>query len=390
MSQSKFKVGTLLGSTALVALGVAFVSQEAVADDHARVVKSSRDQVSLRISGQFSREVSVVDDDFSTRVRHADSNYSSSRFRFHASGKINSNIRVNGLSEIAIDDSRNTINNSRTSANNARSGNDLQTRKTEIFITHNQFGRIWMGAGDPAANGIMNTQTHGIYSALPGFMGLIAANVQYRNEGLETLSGVTLGTAHADLDFNSRRTRLRYDTPVIAGFMASVSHSDGQEVEAALRYSGTLFDTRIRAGVGAAFNSLEGDTITEMYGAQASFRHSSGIGLTLGCAYQQNEALTSVNTTTIQDDDPQGCIIQGHFQRKFNELGTSSIVVEYDQKENMAASGDTSVGYGVTLHQAIDAAAMEVWFKYSNFELDRDGTDTDDVDVFTIGSRMRF
>ena len=55
MSQSKFKVGSLLGSTALVALGVAFAGQ-ATADDHARVVKSSKDQVSLKISGQFSRE----------------------------------------------------------------------------------------------------------------------------------------------------------------------------------------------------------------------------------------------------------------------------------------------------------------------------------------------
>ena len=96
MSQSKFKVGSLLGSTALVALGVAFAGQ-ATAGDHARVVKSSKDQVSLKISGQFSREITVVDDGHSTRVRHADSNYSSSRFRFHAGGKINSNIKVGGL-----------------------------------------------------------------------------------------------------------------------------------------------------------------------------------------------------------------------------------------------------------------------------------------------------
>ena len=72
MSQSKFKVGSLLGSTALVALGVAFAGQ-ATAADHARVIKSSKDQVSLKISGQFSREITVVDDGFSTRVRHADS-----------------------------------------------------------------------------------------------------------------------------------------------------------------------------------------------------------------------------------------------------------------------------------------------------------------------------
>ena len=93
---------------------------------------------------------------------------------------------------------------------------------------------------------------------------------------------------------------------------------------------------------------------------------------------------------TLQDDDRSGCVIQGHFQRKFNELGKSSLVVEYDQKENTAGVGDTSVGIGVTLHQAIDAAAMEVWVKYSNFELDRDGTDTDDIDVFTLGTRMKF
>ena len=55
MSQSKFKVGSLLGSTALVALGVAFAGQ-ATAGDHARVVKSSKDQVTLKLSGQFSRE----------------------------------------------------------------------------------------------------------------------------------------------------------------------------------------------------------------------------------------------------------------------------------------------------------------------------------------------
>ena len=103
MSQSKFKVGSLLGSTALVALGVAFAGQ-ATAGDHARVVKSSKDQVSLKLSGQFSREMSVHRRWFSNRVRHADSNYSSSRFRFHASGKINSDIKVNARNEIAFDD----------------------------------------------------------------------------------------------------------------------------------------------------------------------------------------------------------------------------------------------------------------------------------------------
>jgi len=128
MSQSKFKVGSLLGSTALVALGVAFAGQ-ATAGDHARVVKSSKDQVTLKLSGQFSREMSYIDDGHNERVRHADSNYSSSRLRFHASGKINADMKVNAQNEIAFDDARNSISNTNGAANGSRSGDDLQTRR---------------------------------------------------------------------------------------------------------------------------------------------------------------------------------------------------------------------------------------------------------------------
>ena len=66
MSQSKFKVGSLIGGAALVALGVAFAGQATAGD--ARVVKSSSDKVSLKVTGQFSTEMHVIDDGFSTRV----------------------------------------------------------------------------------------------------------------------------------------------------------------------------------------------------------------------------------------------------------------------------------------------------------------------------------
>ncbi len=393
MSQSKFKVGSLLGSTALVALGVAFAGQ-ATAGDHARVVKSSTDQVSLRFSGQFSREMNYIDDGHNERVRHGDSNYSSSRFRFHASGKINADMKVDARNEIAFDDSRNAIANTVGAANGGRSGNDLQTRKTEIYITHNQFGRVWMGAGDPAANGVMNINTHGIYSALPGFMGLIAAGVQFRDTDDEHSFGgasTTLGRQFADLDFNSRQTRIRYDTPVIAGFMASVSHDDDQSIEAALRYSGNVLDSRVRFGMAMAHNTNSGSNVEEMYGAQLSFTHSSGLGLTSGIAFQEDHAPQSAPPgSTGGDIDKLGVVVQGHFKRKFNELGSSTVVVEYDQKENMNTSGDVAKGFGVTLHQAIDAAAMEVWFKFSNYELEKEGTDFDDINIVTLGTRMKF
>ena len=100
-----------------------------------------------------------------------------------------------------------------------------------------------------------------------------------------------------------------------------------------------------------AFNTHEGDTITEMYGSQLSFPvHSSGLGATGGCAYQVDEELSTVGTNNEVDFDRFGCAVQGHFQRKFNELGKSSLVVEDQVKEeNTAGDGDTATGVGVTL-----------------------------------------
>ena len=80
-----------------------------------------------------------------------------------------------------------------------------------------------------------------------------------------------------DLDFNSRSTRVRYDTPVIAGFMASVSHSDGQEVEAALRYSGKILDSKVKWGMGACAELLEGRHDHRNVRC-AVVVHSSGLG----------------------------------------------------------------------------------------------------------------
>ena len=388
MSHSKFKVGSLTGGAALVALGVAFAGQATAGD--ARVVKSSSDKVSLKVTGQFSTEMHAIDDGFSTRVRHADSNFSSSRFRFIAGSKVNSNLKVKGVAEIAMNDARNNFSNARGKFNGGRSGNDVQTRKTELIFTHNQLGKVYMGAGSAGADGIMNINTHGVYSSLPNFMGLAGFSAEFK-EDKDTVSGITLGKQFADLDFNGRQQRVRYDTPAVGGFMVTVSHSDEQAVEAAIRFSGKAFGSKIKAGVGTAQMSGEGDEFDEMYGAMISVAHKSGFGLALGCGFQKRaEQVTGASGIQETDNDKAGCGTQGHFKRKFNSLGASTIVVEYEKKDNMQAFGDTATGIGVNFHQKIDAAALEVWVKYSNFDVEREGTSIEDIDMVSMGTRMKF
>jgi hypothetical protein len=392
MSQYNFKAANLLAGTALVALGVAAAGQ-ASADGHAKVVKSSQDKVSFRISGQIHREMHVADDGHSTRVAHTDSGYSTSRIRFHTAAKVNANLKVGSLTEIAMDDNRDGFDIEAPAG--GRAAGDLRTRINELHFAHSQFGKLTMGAGNGAANGVNNISVHGVSIALPGGMGFLGgAGLKFRNsvagaDGTRQQTAAGVVNVMGDLDFNSRRPRLRYDTPNIMGFVGSISHNTQQSIEYALRYSGKIFDTKIKAAAGMAQNTSGASTTSnteEMYGASISLGHSSGLGATFGCHYQNS------GDNAENEADPAGCNVQGHFQRKFNEMGRTSLVVEYSQADDVNARGDIASAYGVTVKQDIDAAALDVFAKYTNYDLERDSIagGLEDIDVFTVGSRIRF
>jgi hypothetical protein len=389
MIQSKFKAANLLAGTALVALGLAAAGQ-ASADGHAKVVTNAQDKVKMSISGQISRQMHLVDDGFNTRFRHDDSNYASSRFRFHLASKINSNLRVAGTTEIAMDDARNG-GSAQATQNGGRSGNDLQTRIMEVSFRHSSFGNLTIGAGNKAGNGTMNQNLHGVYAALPKGMALQNSNLSFRDSLTGNIDGPTALGAFGDFDMTSRGTRVRYDTPVIMGFAASVSHDDEQTVEASLRYNGRFFDTRIRAMIGYSDAIASNTDANQQYGGTMSLLHSSGLGVTGGCQYE-NEDPSGGGADTINEEDPYGCTIQGHYQRKFNELGMSSVVVEYEHQANLAANGDVGEAYGVTFQQNIDSSALQIFMKYAQFELERDTqlNGFDDLDIYTLGTRLRF
>ena len=74
-----------------------------------------------------------------------------------ANGKVNADLSVGALAEIAFDDNRNALSNNATFG--ARTGNDLQTRIADIVFTHKAFGKVSMGSGNAAANGVMNIET---------------------------------------------------------------------------------------------------------------------------------------------------------------------------------------------------------------------------------------
>ena len=383
MSQSKFKATNLLAGTALVALGVA-VAGQASADGHARVIKSGKDQTSLSISGHVSRQITIVDDG-QTKVRHSDSDMSSSRIVIKGAGKINADMKVATKMEIAVDDARNGP--ARDGAvNGARTGNDLQTRKTEMQLSHKSFGTVWVGAGDMASNG-SSENSFVTYAFLPGALQLINGGA-FRTATASTGSGPNtaarlVSEAFGQTDGLGRSTRVRYDTPVIAGFMASTSHNDGQEWDGALRYNGKIFDTKIKAAV--AYGN--GQT-TEVYGGSIGLSHSSG----LGAAYSYEYTNDDTQNDGANGEDPSFHAAQLFYTSKFNEMGKTQFVYEHNNARNKEAAGEIATAHSFGIAQDIDAAAMEIILRFSTAHLEADalGLDEDDVNSLSIHTRVKF
>jgi hypothetical protein len=375
----------LLAGAAAVAFGMGASSSGYAAE--AKMVMGGSDKVSVKISGQFSRQITYLDDGSSARFRHMDSNFSSSRFRIHADSKINADLSVSALAEIAFDDNRNALSN--TGEFGARTGNDLQTRWAQIAFTHKALGKLQMGAGSNAADGVMNLEAHGVYGALPSDVGLVA-NPQYRTTAGQ-LSGVNM-IFNADPDMSGRMPRLRYDTPTFYGFKASASHSDNQTTEAAVWYSGTMFDTKLKGALGITdcggatggmcSSTSGGNSI--VYGAGFAAKHASGFG-------------GNFHITTVEDGDAQAgrnpwyWNAQLHYGKKFSELGETTVVGEYMYTENGLAAGDVGEYWSGIMQQKIDSAALDIYLRYTNGHLHRDGTSfKDDINIVALGARMKF
>ena len=349
---SKFKATNLLAGTALVALGVAFAGQASAKD--ARVIKSGKDQVSLSISGHVSRQITIVDDG-RTSVRHSDSDFSSSRIVLKGKGKINSDLSVATKIETAVDDARNGPAQADTE-HGSRSGNDLQTRKAEIQLKHKTFGTVWMGAGDTATNGITEISFVS-FALLPGFYGGVNGGA-FRAVNTDGSNGAQLRAVNdvmGQQDGLGRSTRVRYDTPVIAGFMGSTSHLDNQTWDVALRYNAKFFDTKIKAGV-----AYGNDQTEEQYSGSIAFSHSSGLGAAYSIEYINDEARSAdagpANAANI-GEDPLFQAAQLFYTSKFNEMGKTQFVYEHNNARNKEAAGEIATAHSFGIAQDIDAAA---------------------------------
>ncbi len=241
---------------------------------------------------------------------------------------------------------------------------------------------------------------------------------------------------------DGRRDIVRYDSPEFSGFVVTASWGEDDLWDAALTYKGEWNGIKVlaKAGYGESTdNGFVGGTGTQCggpfqgfncswWGAAATLMHMpTGLYLYGGYGQQQIESLPVGGTVGLTPAQPLGFsfddtstmwFLQPGIERKWHDLGKTTLFAEYRKDEAGASFGNASLdaaglptcgtcltavtlGSDVTFWaggvvQNIEAAAMDLYVIYRHAEgsylapATGAKTNIDDFDMLISGARIQF
>jgi len=348
--------------------------EERVAELEATVARKGNRKMKLVVSGEVSKAIlwhditGLVGAD---KLRVIDNPNSGTKLRFAGDAQISPGVKAGFLVEIGIDE---------TAGNLLGAGSLID----DMTVRHSA---VWLeGAVGKISVGRTSTATDGIVEIDLGNTNI--ASLPMSVEPLWTYSGIPglgLGIRNP-VGFDGGRSNIvRYDTPTFAGVYASASWGGGQSAsgddvwDAALRYAGEFAGFRVAAGAGyrvekfSTFGSAEMKTLA----GSASVMHV-GTGLFANLAAGQ------------QDDHPLWGDVQmwharGGWSKNITGLGATSFFGEYADHKLKSLSVDSSF-WGAGIVQAVDAAAMDVFVSYRQYDIGG----AFDASTFMGGARIKF
>jgi predicted porin len=357
---------------------IAMLSAAVAAALAAPSVYAQAQGLEVRLSGQVNRAMMSVDDGHKSNWFFVDNNNSSTRFRLSAAAPVTPGLRAGAIFEAEFRSNP----SSDVSFEEPDIAAELEERHMDLFF-EGGWGKVSLGQGDGAANGAMEVDLSGTSVAHWSGAHNIGGAFGFRN-GVGALTDQTIGGSMNNQDFESRYDRVRYDTPAFGGFRVAASWGTkdaGRDVsELALWYSGEMGGLgRLAAALGWSNQQANVDLATsvedEVVGGSVSWLHGSGLNLTLGHS-QRDFRITG----------DKGKFTYAKVGYKF---GRHAVSLDWGQGEDISLVGDEGDMIGVA-YVWNPIAWAEVYAAYKVHGLDRPGLDVDDINIFMIGSRIRF
>jgi len=377
--------------------------EERVAELEATTARKGNRKVSLTVYGQVNKAVMWHDSDEDDAYRSEklsvyDNQAATTRFGFRGSAKIRPDLEAGYQIEIGLNENKGTNSNGSSGAFNIR--------HSFFYLDDTRLGRVSIGQTSQVTDGLFainlgNTQLTQLGTDQDGYLGQAFEN--------------TFG----DVYDGARRQGIYYRSPTVAGFILGAGYSHGTRGtptsvtaagsddsadywEVALRYAGEFNGIRVAAGIGYRYEDLNNADGTEndVWLGSASVMHVP-TGLFISGGYGDIKS----NIATVSQ---AGWWAIAGVQKNYFGPGATTLYGEYGTVDFDNESidlvngrrGDRMDGdyWGLGLVQTIDAAAMDVYVQYRQYNLDGGtfGTvapivvDSSDTSVIKAGAIIRF
>ncbi|MGD9538592.1 MAG: porin [Alphaproteobacteria bacterium] len=345
-----------------------------------KMVQSGRD-IQVTVSGQANRMLFYADDGDQSQIFNADNKTSTSRLNVTGKGKINDDLTAGATLEVELrsnDTSRVTM----SQETEQTAGVSFTERKAEIFLQSASLGTLWLGQGPQAADGVTENDLSGTSVISASSLGQDqGAALMFRREGTNVSSGRTVGNLFNNFDV-SRRDRIRYDTPDLAGFVGSISYSDFDIYDYALRYGGDFEGWKAVAAIG--YTDMENQPTPSN-----NLNMSAAIRAPFGTSLQGAYATQEVDVTGRNDAD-LWWIKLGHEFADLLPFGSTAFSIDYAETSDQAVNESEGSWWSFAAVQNIKKASTELYFNIGQYSVDLPNIPTEDILIAGLGARVRF
>jgi len=235
--------------------------------------------------------------------------------------------------------------------------------------------------------------------------GLTGANVAGSNPLKVGLTSADLAACNAinagiGMDcFGLLTNSVKYVSPTVSGFTLSTSWGENDFFDVVLKYAGQFGDFKVAGAIGyinATSNSNGGNGIAaagtdvEVFNVAGGFMHvPTGIFANFDYNTEKVDSIGGISANALVnafdpnarfEDNPESFYLKVGIKQKWNSLGATSIFGDYgiykDRYEpllfNNGVTGSEITRWGVGVNQWVDAAAMQLYVKYTHLEFEVD------------------
>ena len=324
--------------------------------------------VDFSISGHVNRMIRYADDGHDSDVQHLDnSGLSGSRWRMEGAGELDGGLMAGATIESAFLQNGGTpLVDAEGMKTSGKGEADTSVRHSYIWLSGN-FGKLSLGHTAPAGTGAMWTTYSGAWMGTAYDSPAVASGVLLRTSNGATDNSLVANFGSVSL---SRTSVLRYDTPSIGPVSASASidgddnwavggsvstDMGGSSFQAGLLFAEAQGNDETKFGIGGGVAFANGSSVNLAYGADDS-KSDDHRDIYVGLAHTWGNSSAAIGYRTVKD---------AHDQRDAKAIG---------------------LGFNQSLGGGVD-----VYAGYNHMSVEEDGgPEYEDVDVFHIGSRVRF